>query len=651
MRRIIDIFRKSFSARVSLYAVLAAAGVFLLALSYVSRYSRRSVWDEATKRASQVLENCELRLTRILEDVEAMADNVEWLVYRHLDSPDTLVEYTRTALQGNPDLVGCAISFEPYFFEGEEYFSAYSSRDENNVITTEQEGDEDYQYFYLDWYLMPKLLNQPVWTEPYCDWDYDDDFSLNTEMLISYSKPLTDAEGNFIGVVSMDLSPKWLSEQLSSIKPYPHSFCMLLSRGGTYLIHPDPERLFYQTIFTRNLLENDPLFEKLGHDMLDQKEGTQLVKITGQDSYAFYKPMKKTGWSLGIVCMEKDIFDHFDRLRIITLVILLLGLLAMFIASIKIIGGTMKPLKALVAEAENIAEGDFGHKLPELNRVDEIGTLSRSFSHMQSSLVSYIEELKETTATKERIDGELRIAHSIQMAMVPSVFPAFPERKELDLYACMNPAKEVGGDLYDYFLLDDKLYFCIGDVSGKGIPASLFMATTRNLFRVVGKEAVAPSEIARRLNATLSENNETLMFVTAFIGVLDLVSGRLEFCNCGHNPPVLIPKAGGKAADTVPAFLDCIPNTPIGACPDCEFKGQEIEDLHGCTLFLYTDGLTEAENRAHEAFGDWRLLENLANYPRVNPEALVSRLRGAVASHVGSAEPSDDLTILCLELK
>ena len=215
----------------------------------------------------------------------------------------------------------------------------------------------------------------------------------------------------------------------------------------------------------------------------------------------------------------------------------------------------------------------------------------------------------------------------------------------------MNPAKEVGGDLYDYFLLDDKLYFCIGDVSGKGIPASLFMATTRNLFRVVGKEAVAPSEIARRLNATLSENNETLMFVTAFIGVLDLVSGRLEFCNCGHNPPVLIPKAGGKAADTVPAFLDCIPNTPIGACPDCEFKGQEIEDLHGCTLFLYTDGLTEAENRAHEAFGDWRLLENLANYPRVNPEALVSRLRGAVASHVGSAEPSDDLTILCLELK
>ena len=650
MRKLIDLFRHSFSAKVSFFAVLAAAVVFFGALVYVSRYARRSVWDEATKRASQVLENCELRLVRILEDVESTADNVEWLVYRHLDSPDTLIEYTRTALQGNPDLIGCSISFEPYYLEGQEYFSAYSSRGSDNVIVSTQEGGEDYQYFYLDWYLMPKLLNQPVWTEPYCDWEYDDDFSLNTEMLISYSKPLTDAEGNFIGVVSMDLSPKWLSEQLSSIKPYPHSFCMLLSRGGTYLIHPDPERLFYQTIFTRNLISVDPLFEKLGHDMLDQKEGTQLVKITGVDSHAFYKPMKKTGWSLGIVCMEKDIFGNFDRLRIISAIILLLGLLAMFLASTKIIGKTMKPLKDLVAEAENIAEGDFGHEMPVLNRDDEIGTLSRSFSHMQSSLVSYIAELKETTATRERIDGELRIAHSIQMAMLPQVFPPFPEKKEIDLFASMTPAKEVGGDLYDYFLLGDILYFCIGDVSGKGIPASLFMATTRNLFRVVGKEAITPAEIARRLNETFSENNEQMMFVTAFIGALDLASGHLEFCNCGHNPPVLIPAARGKA-DAVPAFMDCIPNTPVGAIPGWEYQGQSVADLRGCTLFLYTDGLTEAENLFHEPFGDGRLLAELSSGSSASSEATVTRLRHAVAAHVGSAEPSDDLTILCLKLK
>ncbi len=643
LKRGIDSFRQSFSARLSLWVVLSAALIFFSALLHVSNLARKAVWTEAMQRGSQVLDNCELRLVRILEDVEQTADNIEWLAYRHLDSPDTLFEYTRNALQGNPDLIGCGISFEPYFMDGKEYFSAYSSRT-GDVIETVQEGDDDYQYFYLDWYLMPKLLNQPCWTEPYSDWEYDDDYSLNTEMLISYCKPLTDVDGNFIGVVTMDLSPKWLSEQLSSIKPYPHSFCMLISRGGTYLIHPDPEKLFYQTIFTRNLIDNVPDFEQLGHDMQDLKEGSQMIMISGVPSYAFYKPMKKTGWSLAIVCMEKDIFGNFDRLRFITISVLLLGLLLMFFVFTRVIGRTMKPLKALAAEAENIAEGDFGHRLPQLDRPDEIGTLSRSFSHMQSSLVSYIEELKETTAKRERIDGELRIAHAIQMAMLPQVFPPFPERKELDLFASMTPAKEVGGDLYDFFLMGDRLYFCIGDVSGKGIPASFVMSTVRNLFRAIGKEEAAPCEIARRLNDTLSEENESMMFVTAFFGVLDLASGRMEFCNCGHNPPVIF------SGDN-PAFLECIPNTAIGVCPGMEFKGQEIADFRGRKIFLYTDGLSEAADAEFEEFGEARILSTLTEGAFADARSTVEGMSAAVAAHVGGAEASDDLTMLCIILQ
>ena len=170
MRKLLDFIRGSFSARLSIWIVLFAAMVFLAALVYVSEVARRSVRDEAIKGARQVLENTELRLNRILDDVESTADNVEWLVYRHLDSSDTLFEYTRVALQGNRDLLGCSISFEPYYFKGQRYFSAYSSNIDG-VVTTVQEGDEDYQYFYLDWYLLPKILNQPCWTEPYCDWD------------------------------------------------------------------------------------------------------------------------------------------------------------------------------------------------------------------------------------------------------------------------------------------------------------------------------------------------------------------------------------------------------------------------------------------------------------------------------------------------
>ena len=644
MRKLLDIFRTSFPVRVSVWVVLTAAFVFLAAQFYVSYVSRKSVWDEAVKRATQVLENSELRLTRILDDVEQTADNIEWLVYRHLDSPDTLFEYTRNALQGNSDLIGCAIAFEPYFFDEQEFFSAYSSNTDG-VIETTQEGDEDYQYFYLDWYLMPKLLNQPCWTEPYCDWDYDDDYSLQTDMLISYSKPLTDANGDFIGVVSLDLSPKWLSEQLSSVKPYPHSACVLISRGGTYLIHPDSEKLFYQTIFTQNLLDSDLDFNKLGQDMLDQKEGFREIEINGKDSYAFYKPLKNTGWSLALLCLEKDIFGAFDRLRIIASLLALLGLLTLFFSNFKVIDRTMVPLKELAVEAGNIAEGDFGRPIPQTDREDEIGTLSRSFAHMQSSLVSYIDELKETTAKKERIEGELRIAHDIQMGMVPNVFPPFPERKELDLHALMTPAREVGGDLYDYLLLGDKLFFCIGDVSGKGIPASMFMATTRSMFRVMGKQGIPPSEVARRLNDTLSENNESMMFVTAFIGVLDLVTGRLDYCNCGHNPPALMSDGG------TPVFLDCVPNTPLGAFNGWDFQGQVIDDLRGSLLFLYTDGLNEAENVDHVEFGMDRISSVLSGLSTANAVTVVESMQRAVAAHVGKAEQSDDLTMLCLRLK
>lgn len=644
MRKLQEIFRTSFPVRVSVWVVLTAAFIFLAAQLYVSYVSRKSVWNEAVQRATQVLENSELRLTRILDDVEQTADNVEWLVYRHLDSPDTLFEYTRNALQGNSDLIGCAIAFEPYFFDEQEFFSAYSSNTDG-VIETTQEGDEDYQYFYLDWYLMPKLLNQPCWTEPYCDWDYDDDYSLQTDMLISYSKPLTDANGDFIGVVSLDLSPKWLSEQLSSVKPYPHSACVLISRGGTYLIHPDSEKLFYQTIFTQNLLDSDLDFNKLGQDMLDQKEGFREIEINGKDSYAFYKPLKNTGWSLALLCLEKDIFGAFDRLRIIASLLALLGLLTLFFSNFKVIDRTMVPLKELAVEAGNIAEGDFGRPIPQTDREDEIGTLSRSFAHMQSSLVSYIDELKETTAKKERIEGELRIAHDIQMGMVPNVFPPFPERKELDLHALMTPAREVGGDLYDYLLLGDKLFFCIGDVSGKGIPASMFMATTRSMFRVMGKQGIPPSEVARRLNDTLSENNESMMFVTAFIGVLDLVTGRLDYCNCGHNPPALMSDGG------TPVFLDCVPNTPLGAFNGWDFQGQVIDDLRGSLLFLYTDGLNEAENVDHVEFGMDRISSVLSGLSTANAVTVVESMQRAVAAHVGKAEQSDDLTMLCLRLK
>jgi sigma-B regulation protein RsbU (phosphoserine phosphatase) len=639
MRRILESFRRSLSAKLSTWIVLFTAIILLATLFYSSFVARRYVKVEAVQRAGQVLDNSVLKLTNILEDVKLSADNLEWLVYRNLEHPEQMMDYSRSTVQGTPGLNGCSISFEPNYYKGHYYYSAYSGYLDKDSIQTIQEGGSDYEYFYLSWYQLPKLLNQPCWTEPYNDWEQDDDSDMQTQMLVSYCKPLNDSEGNFIGSISLDISLKWLSETLASVQPYPHSYVILISRGGTFLVHPDPEKLFYQTIYTGTLGNKNTALEDLGDSMLNMEKGMRALRMDGKRSYVFYTPLKETGWSMGIVCPERDIFSSFNRLQWLIVGFGLLSLALMFFVCFRVIRKTLNPLSNLAAQARNIADGHFDSVLPEDPRQDEIGTLSRSFSNMQTSLVSYIDELQRTTAKRERIESELQVARNIQRGMIPREFPS---RAGVDLYGEMVPAKEVGGDLYDFFLQDGKLYFCIGDVSGKGIPASLLMAMTRTVFRVAVQKEPPVTEIARELNESLSADNDQLMFVTMLIGVIDLETGQMDFCNCGHNPPAILRDQA--------VFVEVEPNVPLGITPGFKFTGQHVDDVRGIPILLYTDGLNEAENEAHEAFGNDRLLEVMGSAPFHDSEELVTRLGAAVKAHVGGAEPSDDLTMLCIQI-
>ena len=277
--------------------------------------------------------------------------------------------------------------------------------------------------------------------------------------------------------------------------------------------------------------------------------------------------------------------------------------------------------------------------------------LKKAHDQLQATheeLLTAYDQLEETTTAKERIESDLRIARNIQMGMVPS---RFPERPDLDLYASMTPAKEVGGDLYGYLLMPvdkpedqaDKLYFALGDVSGKGVPASLFMAQATRLFRTLAAQGMKPAEIATHINDALSgEDNETGMFVTMFLGLVDLHTGHLDFCNAGHNPPVLI---GEGSAD----FIEMIPNCPIGLWPGFEYEGEEIENIMDRPLFVYTDGLNEAENRQQEQFSDERLLDILAHTTFESSQQTIEMLRAEVEKHRDGAEPNDDLTMLCVK--
>lgn len=638
MDGLITYIRQSLSRRLSLWIVLLATLIFIIAVGYMFTESRRAVRREAIDHATELLNSTALRVNSILDRVQTASDNMDWLVSRHLDGPDSMFVYSKQILENNPDLNGCSISFEPYYFkEKGQYFSAFSLN-ENDTIMTTQEGSSQYQYFYFDWYQQAKLRQAPCWTEPFND-DNPGNSLVASETITSYCKPLYDRKGTFVGVMSVDLALSWLSKTISAVKPYPNSYSIMLGRGGTFFVHPDSTKLSVQTIFTETLEKPNPKLTALGKAMLAGEEGMMELVIDSKDSYVFYKPLGNTGWSTAIICPESDIFGGYVRLQHIVMCILIIGLLLMLWTLSKILNRELQPLGVLAKQAETIASGNFNESLPTTERIDEIGKLSQSFSEMQASLVKYIDELTVTTANKERIEGELRIAREIQMGMVPRIFPAFPERDDIDLYASMTPAKEVGGDLYDFFIQHNKMYFCVGDVSGKGVPASLFMAVTRNLFRVVAQQELPPSEVARQINDTLSEDNEQGMFVTMFIGILDLRTGRLEFCNCGHNPPVY----KGE-------FLPMEANAPLGLFAGIEFMGETIDDIENNMMLFYTDGLNEAENMAHEQFGDDRLL-NFMQHEATTAKNTILGIQKAVANFVGDAEPSDDLTMLCLKLK
>ena len=641
MKRVIAYIRRKLSVRVSLWVVLFAAIIFNLALGLLFYQARETVRQEAISRATQILDKTSLRVEGILNRVEVASNMTKWLVQRHPDRADSIMVYSRGMLLNNPDFFNCSIAFEPYYFKDKgRYFSAYTKH-VGDSLRTIQGGSDSYQYFFADWYLMPQLLEKPCWTEPYIDIDVATNTS---EMVTSYCQTINNNEGKMIGVINVSLSITWLSHTISAIKPYPHSYSIMIGRGGTYFVHPDSTKITRQTIFTQTLEQPDTAVVALGHAMQRGEEGMKRMRINGDDCYVFYEPLGKTGCSMAIVCPESDIFGGYDRLRNSVGVIVFIGLLLMLYLFIRIITRELHPLRKLAAEAETIASGHFDVTLPDFKRIDEIGQLSHSFGNMQQSLVRYIEELKNTTAQKASIESDLRIASNIQMGMLPKEFPTRADRDDVLIYASLTPAKEVGGDLFDFYFRDEKLFFCIGDVSGKGVPASLFMAVTRSTFRTVSAHESMPDRIVTTMNKTIADMNKAHMFVTLFVGVLDLPTGRLHYCNAGHDAPLLVGAGIGN--------LPCDANIPVGFMPSWKYTLQESQIFTGTTIFLFTDGLTEAMDADKNLFQMERVNDvalRALNSQQQEPRDLITCMTDAVHQFVGDAEQSDDLTMMGIQ--
>lgn len=411
MLNIVTYIRQSLSARLSFWVFVSVVVLFMAALGIMFHYSRLAVKEEAIQKASQTLEGTLLKVENTLHEVEVAANNMKWLVEQHIDTPDSMFVFSRKLLENNPNLNGCSIAFDPYYYEEKgQYFSAYSYNGPDS-IETEQEGTELYQYYYMDWYLIPKLLDRAYWVEPFHE-DYTSGIYM-PDIITSFCQPIRDKHGNSVGVLSVDLSLSWFSKTITETKPFPNSYSILIGKGGTFLVHPDSTKLFYQTIFTSTLENPDTAMTAIGKAMISGEEGYRSFQRNGETYYVFFRPFSHTEWSVAIVCAETDIVEPYKQLQQSLMLITVAGLLLLLVFCVLIIRQNLRPLKRLARYARHISSGNFEETIPDSKRRDEVGHLQHSFAMMQKSLSDYINELRNTTDTLTQRNNELVKANKL----------------------------------------------------------------------------------------------------------------------------------------------------------------------------------------------------------------------------------------------
>lgn len=568
-------------------AILITAALLMLALSAVqSYYARKEI-------RANLEHNTEMDLIIKAQKIKYSLKAVEAALQNHIDDidhslpyPDSLFSVTRRIVEQNPDFNGCSIAMIPdYYPEKGRLFQPCSYRN-GETIDTYLYDVEKYDYTKIAYFYYAVNNDTAYWSEPYRD---PDD---STVTLVTYNFPVHDPSGRVVALLGVDLDAAWLGDILNSHDRFPSSYALLISGKGRLICGPDAVEAKYQKAKDVVTMVNDSTLKRsLSHS------GKSMIlsfidKEDGQKGSVFYNsPRLIAPWQIAIVNYDDEVFAPLIENRRRNLVLTLVGLLIL------------------------------------------------SFIIMRSAKSIY--KLRDANAEKQRIDSELMIAKNIQMNMLPETYPPFPDRNDLDIYGSLVPAKMVGGDLYDFFIRDEKLYFCIGDVSGKSVPAALVMAVTHSLFLSISSHESHPAHIMQNINESLCRGNESNMFVTFFIGVLDLPTGIMRYCNAGHNPPLIVK---GDVVEALPAKA----NLPLGVLDDMDYILQQVNIEPETMIVLYTDGLTEAKNLKRQQFGAERTIEVVKECYDATATQLIETVTQKVNAFVGDAEPSDDLTLLAI---
>ena len=577
--RIRTFFKERKGSRLILILLTALLLELVAALQYT--YTRNLLIKEEERITRMELTMESEIILHTLEEAELSMFENEWSVRESLAHPDSLFGAVWRMIESNSNVAGACIAVLPdYYPEKGRLFEPYAHREDGRILVDQIAGP-DHDYTLGPYYQQALREGTEFWSDPY---DYGTD---PVQKLTTYTYPVRDRSGRLAAICGLDIDLTWLSDTLNVHPYYPSSFGFMLTRNGRLVAGPREERVSPRTMDYVAGLVMDPTVDRTirGRHRVSCIEFRDPV--SGKRAYLDYRALPRDpGWIVAEVSYRDEV---------------------------------LAPVRSMMWRILLMALAGFAFLLVIIHRFARNG-----------------KRLWEADVKQARIGSELRIARRIQEEMLPK---ASLDRSDLTVQGSLAPAKEVGGDLFDYFIREGKLFFSIGDVCGKGVPAAMLMAVVHSMLRMLSEQEEAPARIVGELNREACRNNATGTFVTLFLGVLDLSTGRLRYCNAGHDRPVLV----GDSVEELPALA----NVPVGVFDDVTYQEQEAMVAPGSLLFLYTDGVTESMDAGRRQFGRERLLAALAACPR-KPEALIRAVGADIRAFAGEAEQSDDLTMLAV---
>ena len=621
----------------SLLFVLAVAGlVTVRSFDHAKEQAEASAMNLARIQAA--------RLDRMLAEAARIPEmHARMFESGALRDEATVQRYLLDVLVQTPGIYGSCLAFEPESFTpGRRNYCPYAYWKDGKPDLSLLSPPE-YDHFQWPWYQEPKRLGHAQWSEPF--FDEGGGNVIMTTRSVPFHKPGTEPreQREFWGVATIDISLDTLTKGFSEIAVAQTGYILLISPQGNILSCPDKSKILKLSMTQANA--------SLAEAMVPGSEG--FIHTTDplypRSAWVAYTPVQTAGFTLALVYPADEVFtDAYKLLRDLT-IMSVVAMVVLFFIIIFVARSVSRPVTRLAHAARKIADGDIGQRLDERSNITEVRELSQAFEKMVRDLRMRMEELRYTTTLKQRMEGELNAARHIQMSMLPREWrdrADWPQHAQVALHAIIQPAREVGGDFYDYRFLDDhRLSILIGDVSGKGVPAALFMAMTQTLFQAHASAERTVSTIMARVNDALCADTHTGMFVTLLYAILNVRTGTLEICNAGHPPPYRVHEDGR------PEAIHSERNPALGLVSNFQFVSGIFRLTPGERLFFYTDGVTEALNSVNELFGFERLeaiLDETGGEER-DVEALAKAVISEVQNHSRTREASDDITVLAVD--